>query len=172
MSIKSVLITPKNTVFTQKGDFPAMVIQMPQESCHLRVEMQFSRVYLRRAFPAGEPYRYISVAGKDEKEIGMIMDIAEFPEAQRDLLKAELDRMYFMPKILRIEDVKDRFGRTTFRVKTDIGEMSFTVQDVYRSLFRLPDGRLILTDVDGNRFEITDPMALDKKSYKKIELYI
>ena len=28
------------------------------------------------------------------------------------------------------------------------------------------------TDVDGNRYEIPDPMALDKKSYKRIELYI
>ena len=102
----------------------------------------------------------------------MIPDITEFPEGQRKLLKAELDRLYFMPKIRSVQSVKDRFGRTTFQVTTDIGPLTFTVQDVYRNLFRLPDGRLILTDIDGNRFEITDPKALDKKSYKKIELYI
>ena len=171
MSVKNVLITPRNAVFTQKGDFPAMVMKAKNTPLY-SVELHFSRVYLRRAFPAAEPYRYISVAGKDEREVGMIPDINEFPEAQRKLLKKELDRLYFMPKILRVDDVKDRFGRTTFHVKTDIGPLCFTVQDVYRNLFRLPDGRLILTDIDGNRFEIEDVTALDKKSYKKIELYI
>ena len=171
MTAKNVLITPRNAVFSQKGDFPSAIIKV-KNSAHLSVELHFSRVYLRRAFPAAEPYRYISVAGRDEKEIGMIPDITEFPEAQRKLLKGELDRLYFMPKIMQVENVRDRFGRTTFYVKTDIGPMNFTVQDVYRNLFRLPDGRLILTDIDGNRFEITDPKSLDKKSYKKIELYI
>lgn len=171
MNAKNVLITPRNAVFSKKGDFPAMVIKL-KTSAHLSVEMHFSRVYLRRAFPAAEPYRYISVAGRDEREVGMIPDISEFPESQRTLLRDELDRMYFMPKIQKVEDVRDRFGRTTFRVLTDIGGLSFTVQDVYRNMFRLPDGRLILTDIDGNRFEITDPAALDKKSHKKIELYI
>ena len=171
MTAKNVLITPRNASFCKKGDFPAMVVKV-KKSAHISVELHFSRVYLRRSFPAAEPYRYISVSGRDEKEVGMIPDIAEFPENQRKLLMAELDRLYFMPKIIAVENVRDRFGRTTFQVKTDIGPLSFTVQDVYRNLFRLPDGRLILTDIDGNRFEITDPKALDKKSYKKIELYI
>lgn len=171
MSAKNVLITPRNTVFMQKGDFPAMITKV-KTTPHLSVELHFSRVYLRRAFPAAEPYRYISVAGRDEREVGMIPDIAEFPEAQRKLLKGELDRLYFMPKIKQVDDVKDRFGRTTFHVRTDIGALCFTVQDVYRNLFRLSDKRLILTDIDGNRFEIEDVTALDKKSYKKIELYI
>jgi hypothetical protein len=171
MSTKNLLLTPRNTVFMQKGDFPSAIIKV-KKSADLSVELHFSRVYLRRSFPAAEPYRYISVSGRDEKEVGMIPDITEFPEGQRKLLKAELDRLYFMPKILSVQSVKDRFGRTTFQVTTDIGPLTFTVQDVYRNLFRLPDGRLILTDIDGNRFEITDPKALDKKSYKKIELYI
>ena len=171
MTSKNVLITPRNAVFAQKGDFPSLVLKVKQTP-HLSIEMRFSRVYLRRAFPAEEPYRYISVAGKDEKEVGLIPDIQEFSETQRALLKQELDHRYFMPKIESIEDVRDRFGRTTFRVKTDIGALQFTVQDVYRNMFRLPDGRLIFTDIDGNRYEITDPEKLDKKSFKRIELYI
>ena len=123
-------------------------------------------------YPIEEPNRYISVANKEEKEIGMVMDIATFPKAQRQILHAELSHRYFMPTILSIDSLNDRFGHTVFQVKTNIGPLRFTVRDVYRNLFRLPDGRIILTDVDQNRYEIPDPKALDAKSYKRIELYI
>ena len=165
------LLTPHNAVFSKNGDCPSLSVR-EKINAHLSVEMRFSRVYLRRAFPAEEPLRYISVASKDEKEIGMIMDVMTFPKAQRQILINELSHRYFMPKIQSIDSLNDRFGHTVFRVKTDIGALQFTVRDVYRNLFRLPGGAVILTDVDGNRYEIPDPMALDKKSYKRIELYI
>lgn len=171
MTNNNKLLTPHNAVFSKNGDFPSLVIH-EKVSTHLQIEMRFSRVKLRRAFPSEEPYRYISVAGKDDKEIGMIPDVNKFSEPQRSILKNELNHRYFMPKISRIDDIKDRFGHTVFSVATDIGPIRFTVRDVYRNLFHLPDGRVILTDTDGNRYEIPDPHALDKKSFKRIELYI
>ena len=165
------LLTPHNAVFSQNGDCPSLTLR-EKVNAHLSIEMRFPRVYLRRSFPTEEPFRYISVASGDEKEIGMIMDVNTFPKAQREILKAELAHRYFMPKIEAIDSLTDRFGHTVFRVKTDIGPVQFTVRDVYRNLFRLPSGAVILSDVDGNRYEIPDPMALDKKSYKRIELYI
>ena len=171
MTDKNKLLTPHNAIFSQNGNFPALVVH-EKITAHLQIEMRFSRVKLRRAFPSEEPYRYISVAGKDDREIGMIPDIAAFSETQRQILANDLNHRYFMPKISQIDDIKDRFGHTVFSVKTDIGPIRFTVRDVYRNLFRLPDGRVILTDTDGNRYEITAPHALDKKSFKRIELYI
>ncbi len=171
MTEKNNLLTPHNAVFEKNGDFPSLMLR-EKLTPHLSLEIRYSKVQLRRAFPSEEPYRYISVAGKDDKEIGMIPDIGMFPETQRAILKNELNHRYFMPKIMRIDNIKDRFGHTTFQVNTDIGPLQFTVRDVYRNLFRMNDGRVILTDTDGNRFEITDPKALDKKSYKRIELYI
>jgi hypothetical protein len=171
MTDKNQFLTPHNTVFQKNGDFPSLTIR-EKVNAHVSLEFYYARVYLRRAFPNEEPYRYISVAGADEKEIGMIPDIAMYPEAQRNILKNELNHRYFTPKINRIDEIKDRFGHTTFHVQSDVGPLTFTVRDVYRNLFRLPDGRIILTDTDGNRFEITDVQSLDKKSYKRIELYI
>ncbi len=165
------MLTPHNAVFSQCGDCPGLTVK-EKITAHLTVEMRYTRVHLRRAFPTEEPLRYISVADKEEKEIGMIMDVSTFPKAQRQILQAELAHRYFMPKILSVDNLTDRFGHTIFSVKTDIGPLQFTVRDVYRNLFRLPTGNVILTDVDGNRYEIPNPAALDKKSYKRIELYI
>ena len=33
-------------------------------------------------------------------------------------------------------------------------------------------GKVVVTDVDGNRYHIEDVNALDKKSFKKIELFL
>ena len=50
--------------------------------------------------------------------------------------------------------------------------MSFAMHDTFRNIAKVSDSRLVLTDVDGNRYEIPDVLALDRKSYKKIELYL
>jgi hypothetical protein len=46
------------------------------------------------------------------------------------------------------------------------------MHDTYRNIARVGDGMLIISDVDGNRYRIDDVAALDRKSFKKIELYL
>ena len=68
--------------------------------------------------------------------------------------------------------MKERYGFSYWQVDTDDGDLSFTVQDTFRNLLRIGEDRLAIFDVDGNRFEIESLAALDRKSYKKIELYL
>ena len=44
--------------------------------------------------------------------------------------------------------------------------------DTFRNIAKITESRVVLTDVDGNRYEIDDVLALDGKSYRKIELYL
>ena len=37
---------------------------------------------------------------------------------------------------------------------------------------RIDEKRVIITDIDGNRYDIPDVSALDKKSFRRIELYL
>ena len=74
--------------------------------------------------------------------------------------------------ILSIKSVKERYGFSYWKVTTADGEVSFTLHDTYRSIVRAGERRIILLDVDGNRFQIPDVEALDRKSYKKIDLYL
>ena len=46
------------------------------------------------------------------------------------------------------------------------------MRDTYRNIARVGGGRLVITDVDGNRYHIEDVAKLDRKSYKRIELYL
>lgn len=106
------------------------------------------------------------------KEIGLIKDIKDFGEQEQNYLRAELARKYFSPVLLTIKDVKERHGFSYWETTTSAGAVSFTVQDTYRSIFRVSDDRIIITDIDGNRYEVPSLENFDKKSYKKIELYL
>ena len=140
------------------------------------IEKVAERIYLSRAFPFDMPYEYISVLDKDKKEIGFIRSLDDFDEPARTQLIRELETKYYTPVIKKILSVKERYGFSYWKTECEFGEKSFTLQDTFRSIIKSPrdDGteRIFILDVDGNRYEITDVEALDRKSYKKIELYL
>ena len=139
---------------------------------YLKQEEKEMRVTLCRAFPFELQWEYISVLDEDEQELGLIRNVEIFEGESRENLITELRRRYYAPVIERILRIKERYGFSFWRVKTADGEVSFTLRDTYRSIQRASDDRVVILDVDGNRFEIPNVKALDQKSYKKIELYL
>ena len=115
---------------------------------------------------------YISVLDRENNEIGIIRSIDAFPEETQTLLRSELKRKYHIYTIKSIRSVNEKFGYSYWKVKDAEGDREFTVRDAYRSITRINADRITVTDVDGNRFEIPSLSALDRKSYKKIELYL
>ena len=136
-------------------------------------EENYDRVFLHRTFPFDKPWEYISVIDSDNKEIGIIYDIADYEKETEELLRCELERKYYEPKVKTIQSLKERYGFSYWTViTTDDRKVSFTMQDTFRNIIRAGDDKAILLDVEGNRFVIESLAALDKKSHKKIELYI
>lgn len=138
----------------------------------IKPKNDYFRIYLHRAFPFDDPEAYISVQNIEKKEIGLIRTAAEFDEATEKLLVRELDIKYYTPKITKIYGIKERYGFSYWNVATDNGDMQFTLQDTYRSMMKIGMTRIMISDIDGNRYEIPDVEALDHKSYRKIELYL
>ena len=68
--------------------------------------------------------------------------------------------------------MKEKYGFSNWDVETDIGKITFSVRDTFRSVHSFESGRVIITDVDGSRYEIIDANMLDKASYRKIEIYL
>ncbi|MCL2176633.1 MAG: DUF1854 domain-containing protein [Firmicutes bacterium] len=128
-------------------------------------------VKLHRAFPFVTPTEYISVF-KDDDEVGIIKDIMLFDETTRQLLGAELKRVYFSPIITKINTIKERYGFSYWEVTTDKGKLDFAVADTYRNIIKLGKNRLKIIDQDANRYEISDYTKLDKGSIKMLEMYI
>ncbi|MBE6725531.1 MAG: DUF1854 domain-containing protein [Ruminococcaceae bacterium] len=164
-------ITKDNARLEKNGDFIRLTVTLPDDEGNSE-EKTYDRIFLHRAFPFDYPYAYISVLDADSKEIGIIQDVDAMGEENARLLREELDRKYYTPVIRQILSVKDKFGYSYWKVKTDEGELDFTCRDTFSSLLKVGGTRIFVNDIDGNRYEIPDLEALDHKSFKKIELFL
>jgi len=177
-------LTPENAVFTEsKNGFPLLKAFLPpvkkddlengeQETAGGPVWQEIGRVFFHRAFPYDDGSSFISVTDKEGAEYGMIRSLSDFEGAGREIIERELARKYYTPVITKILSVKERFGYSYWEVETETGRSSFAMHDTYSNTAKISETRVILTDVDGNRYEIKDVLALDRKSYRKIELYL
>ncbi len=136
------------------------------------VWQELGRVWFHRMFPFEMPEEYISVLDADGREYGVIRRLSDFDGEQLDIINKELARKYFCPEITKIRSMKEKLGTSYWDVDTDVGRMSFSMQDTFRNIIRISETRIVLNDSDGNRFSITDVTKLDRKSYRKIELYL
>ena len=61
--------------------------------------------------------------------------------------------------------MREEFGATYWTVETDRGRREFVVRHMRDNAHYLSATRLLITDVDGNRFEVPDMSKLDSESY-------
>ncbi len=162
-----VYLSSENATFFKEGDFIGAEIKNEDGEV-----VRHTRVWLHRSFPFDRPNEYISVQNKDQEELGLIKDISAFDKAIAEIIIAELERKYYTPEIKKIMTLKETRGFSFWKVMTDTGEQSFTVQDTSKSIVRIGGDRAFVFDICGNRYEIKALSALDKKSYRKLELYL
>jgi hypothetical protein len=136
----------------------------------------YPRVTLRRALPLERPMEYISVADAENKEIGIIRSIDGLSSEQMTVVIDELDKRYYCPQVRAVKSVKDKLGYIYMELcLTAPGgeyERHCAVKDVNKNIRMLGDDRLLIFDVDGNRFIIPSLAALDKKSVKRLEPFL
>ena len=157
-----------NARFSMKNGFLSMI--KTEENGEEKV---YDRVFLHRDFPFELLWEYISVLDVDQIEIGIISNISDFDGEEKELLVKELERKYYEPRIKTIVSLKERYGFSYWNVICDDDRsVKFTMQDTFRNIIRVGEDRAILLDVDGNRFVIESIKGLDRKSHKKIELYM
>lgn len=105
------------------------------------------------------------------KEIGVVRDIQKIDPQSRKIVEEELEMMYFIPKITRINRIRSERGSYKWMVETDRGEREFDVR--HREDIRIIESnRVIVKDVDGNRFEIPNYSRLDSHSRSMLERYM
>lgn len=134
----------------------------------------WDRVQVIRLFPFTEPDKFISIRTVEErsKEIGVIEDMKKVSGETRKMLEEQLNLHYFTPVIQKILDIKDEYGYAYFHVMTDRGECRFTINMGGNAVVRLTDSRLLITDLDENRFEIPDVFQLSQKEQRKLDLFL
>lgn len=78
---------------------------------------------------------------------------------------------YFAPSIERILEIKEEFGYSFWSVETSAGLCRFTVGRG-TNVRLVSSKKVLITDVDGNRFQIEDISKLSAKEYRMLEMFL
>jgi len=119
-----------------------------------------------RVSPLTDPDRYLSIrgTGPNDKEFGILRNWRGLDRDSRRLVEAELERRYLYPRVSSIVSLKDYYGLQLCTFDTDRGLREVTLRDVRDNVVYLGSARVIITDAEGNRYDIPDAAALDNRS--------
>lgn len=157
-------LTSDNTVFTKTAGNMLSVKVNGEEH---------PTVYLHCSFPHTNKRIYISVRNIDNKEIGMIKSLDDdFPGDVASQLEEFINLRYFAPVITKVNTIKEEFGYSYWDTETNAGSCRFTVRGGGGNVKLLSDRKLLINDVDGNRFIIENVDALSDKEYRMVEMFI
>lgn len=120
-----------------------------------------------RALPASYPDQLISLRCTDsngqEKEVGMIRNLSEWPASVARQLETMLHARCFIQRIERIDAIDAQFGLLHFQVRTSQGPASFSMRHSHGNAQDYgKDGKLLI-DVDDNRYLLADIMELSPR---------
>ena len=124
-----------------------------------------------RALPLTDPDDWIGLMDEKGKPVHMVRSLKELDPDSRALLEHELEQLYFLPKIQCIRQVTEEYGVLRLDVDTDRGPRAFEIRSREHIRF-LPEGRVLLRDLDGNRYEIPHLGELDAHSQLLAEVYL
>ncbi len=124
----------------------------------------WTRAQTMRGFPLSDPDHYIGFLDSANKDIGLVIDPSQLDPESRLVVDQDLEKRYFVPLIRKVYSVKEEFGTIAWDVDTDKGRRELLVRNIRDNLQELTSSRVIVTDVDGNRFEFPDISRLDSRT--------
>ena len=125
-------------------------------------------VRLARCFPWSLRNRYISIRDKEGQELVLLESLDGVEPDTRTLIEQELDQQEFIPRITAVDNVDDDYEVMAWKVRTDRGPIELQVKS-NDDIRQLDDGRVIVRDHAGGKFEVRDLYQLDARSRRLIE---
>ena len=135
----------------------------------LRGDQRHGGVTLVRSFPRTAAHRMISLLDGDGKELGIIADLRDLDEESRKVAEDELERRYFVPRILRVVDIVEHFHTPACEAETDRGPRRFEIRSGRGGDLQVLGPRILIRDADGNHYEIPDYRLLDRASQALVD---
>ena len=149
------ILDPRNVRVFRSAGIPRLTLQD---------DRSWIKVSVSRAFPLSDPEHYIGFLDGGGKDVGMLHDPDQLDPESRKVVEEELEKRYFVPLVERVSSVKEEFGTIYWTVDTDRGTKEIVVRNLRDNIQELAQGRVIITDADGNRYEFPDINKLDNKS--------
>jgi hypothetical protein len=124
----------------------------------------YPELVVYRAFPFLYTTQYISIRDPKGEELGIVKDIRDLDEESAKELERELQFRYFLPRVTRVDSVKQKSDLWIWELQTSLGPTRIAMRNLHEFM-QFPGGsRIILTDINGKRCEIPDWQALDSHS--------
>ncbi|MFD0711594.1 DUF1854 domain-containing protein [Paenibacillus sp. GCM10027626] len=124
----------------------------------------YPELVVYRTFPFLYTTQYISIRDAKGEELGIIRDIRELDKESEQELERELQFRYFLPRVTRVDSVKQKSDLWIWELQTNLGPTRLAMRNLHEYM-QFPGGsRIILTDINGKRCEIQDWQALDSRS--------
>ena len=122
-----------------------------------------------RAFPVSNRDQFVELRDGAGASVGMMNDLDGLEAGSLECVRACLDAHYFNPRILEVYSLREAFEMQVWHVRTDRGELEFSVSDINRNVRHVSARRLLITDTDQNTYEIPDWSALALASRLRIK---
>ncbi len=133
-------------------------------------------VFAVNLFPATNPDDYISlrVWNRDgsEREIGVLRNLELWPMESQILVRAALERRYWLQTVTGVDDIEMELGHLTLEVRTLHGPRRFTMRWSQAQVQDFGESGKILLDLDDNRYLVPDVEALPPKEQELFLRYV
>jgi len=132
----------------------------------------FKRARVRLGRPLYDPTAFASILNEKGKELGLIFRLDRLPPAAKKVLDEALFGHDLTCQIKKVVSLTHQFGAAFWEVETNKGRREFVIRGTTEHIRWLTDDRMLITDVNGTRFEIRSLEALDAKSQTQIHLLL
>jgi hypothetical protein len=144
------LLDPSDVCFFHAPEGDARIrLQVLEDRCYIDVKVAC-------ALPLSNPEAYLGVRDAQDKDVGLIPNWKSLNPDSLNIINEALERAYFLPKVLKVRDVKESYGVVVWDVETNFGDRRYAVRNMRDNSVTLSAERVLMTDVEGNRFEFTD----------------
>jgi hypothetical protein len=128
-------------------------------------------VRVSRLFPWTEPGRYVSLRDREDEEVALVSDLPALDGGSRKALEHALCEAGFVLEVEGIVAIEEEIEIRTWKVRTRQGARSFqTLRDEWPR--EMPDGSLLIRDVAGDLYRVSDPGSLDRGSRDLLWAYV
>ncbi len=128
-------------------------------------------VRLRQCFPWSEPHRHLSLRDDKDREVLLVEDPATLALESRSALDSALAEAGFVLEVMRVLEIDEQVEIRQWTVETAHGRRSFqTHLDDWPRV--LPMGGLLIRDVAGDLYRLTDPRAMDRRSRELLWAFV
>ena len=128
-------------------------------------------VRLRQCFPWSQPTQHLSLRNDEDREVAIVDDPGDLDEESRRAIEQAIAEAGFVLEVTRVLDIEEEVEIRQWTVETRQGSRSFQthLDDWPRAL---PNGDLLIRDVAGDLYRLSNPKGMDKKSRELIWAFV